>query len=175
MDSTKLAACLVAALALAACGKSPTPLADGGADRGPDGAAGQDDGGAGSFKSFRLSKAYGPCPPGGDCIAYIDLAGDGTISADLFERPDASEMTATLAPSELTHAISVLTAPALVTLLDAAQPPCLPPTDIFESMRLVDDAGSHENSTTGCLDAPLKAARDMLNTLAQKYFLQPTR
>jgi hypothetical protein len=135
------------------------------------------DGGAASaaFTSFRVTSAYGPCPPGGDCSGYIEIDGAGKISRDHTERPDAGVGTAQLSSAELAHAASIVTAPALVKLLDATSPPCAPPTDIFENMKLVDGAGTHENSTTACQNAPIKAARDELTALGNKYLPAPPR
>jgi hypothetical protein len=89
--------------------------------------------------------------------------------------PGASVGSANVTPTELANAIAVLADPALVELLDASSPPCVPPTDIFESMKLVEGGVRHQNSTTMCDNPPVKAARDVIYQLGDKYLPPPTR
>jgi hypothetical protein len=89
--------------------------------------------------------------------------------------PGASVGSANVTPTELANAIAVLADPALVELLDASSPPCVPPTDIFESMKLVAGGVTHQNSTTMCDNAPVKAARDLIYQLGDKYLPPLTR
>jgi hypothetical protein len=140
-------------------------VADAGADTGP---------AAGAFESFRLTQSYGSCPPGSDCVGYIDLDKTGRLLRDQYSGLDAAGP-ATVTPAELSSAIAVFTDPALVALLDASSPPCVPPTDIFESMKLVAGGATHQNSTTMCDNAPVKTARDLIYQLGDKYLPPPTR
>jgi hypothetical protein len=77
---------------------------------------------------------------------------------------------ATVTPEELDGAIEVLLDPELVELLDRNEPPCVPPTDIYETMILVAGAMEYSNSTTTCEDPPLAAARRALQALVDTYF-----
>jgi hypothetical protein len=138
--------------------------------------AGVDSGSAaGAFDSFRLTQSYGPCRPESDCVGYIDLDKTGRLLRDQFSGLDAPAGPASVTPAELASAIAVFTDPALVALLDASSPPCVPPTDIFETMKLVAGGVTHQNSTTMCDNAPVKAARDLIYQLGDKYLPPPTR
>lgn len=139
---------------------------DAGVDSGPT---------AGVFESFRLTQSYGPCPSGSDCVGYIDLDKAGQLLRDPVSSVGAPVGSANVTPAELASAVAVFTDPALVKLLDASSPPCVPPTDIFESMKLVAGGVTHQNSTTMCDNAPVKAARDLIYQLGDKYLPPPTR
>lgn len=117
------------------------------------------------FETFR----GGFCPPEVDCSSSIELLADGTLTVDHVGEPFGGDHVATVSAADLTAAIAVLTDPALVDLLDAGQPPCSSPTDIFESMTLTDSAGEHRNSVTFCGLDPIAAARKTLQDLADKY------
>jgi hypothetical protein len=130
---------------------------------------------AGGFESFRLTQSFGPCPPGSDCVGYIDLDKAGQLLRDQVNSPGVPVGSASVTLAELANAIAVFTDPALVKLLDASSPPCVPPTDIFETMKLVAGGVTHENSTTMCDNAPVKAARDLIYQLGNKYLPSPTR
>jgi hypothetical protein len=139
-------------------------------------AAGVDSGSAaGAFESFRLTQSFGPCPPGSDCVGYIDLDKAGQLLRDPVSSQGAPVGSASVTPAELASAIAVFTDPALVKLLDASSPPCVPPTDIFETMKLVAGGVTHQNSTTVCDNAPVKAARDLIYQLGNNYLPSPTR
>ncbi len=138
--------------------------------------AGMDSGSAlGTFESFRLTQSFGPCPPESDCVGYLDLDGAGKLLRDPLSSPSAPVPSATVTAAELASAIAIFTDPALVSLLDADAAPCVPPTDVFESMKLVAGGVAHQNSTTMCDDAPIKAARDLIYQLGNKYLPLPTR
>jgi hypothetical protein len=131
--------------------------------------------GAGEFESFRLTQSSGPCPPESDCVGYIDLDRSGQLLRDPVSNPGAPVGSASITPTELASAIAVFTDAALIELLDASSPPCVPPTDIFETMKLTAVGVTHENSTTMCDNAPVKAARDLIYQLGDKYLPLSTR
>ncbi|HEU5055207.1 MAG TPA: hypothetical protein VFU21_01725 [Kofleriaceae bacterium] len=76
---------------------------------------------------------------------------------------------AQVSQADLDAAVAVLTDPELVALLDLARPPCDPPTDVWDSMLLVDDEARHANGVTFCTDAPIAAARAALDDLVDRY------
>jgi hypothetical protein len=128
---------------------------------------------AGGFESFRLTQSFGPCPPGSDCVGYIDLDKNGKLLRDPVSSPGVSVGSANVTSAELASAVAVFTDPALVELLDASSPPCVPPTDIFETMKLVVGGVTHQNTTTICNNASVKAARDLIYQLGNKYLPPP--
>ncbi len=123
-----------------------------------------------SFQSFETFRG-GFCPPQADCSASIKLLADGSLFVDRMGEPDVGVHTATVSESDLSAAIEILTAPALMSILDGSDPACPAPTDVFESMTLVDDNGEHRTSITFCNQAPINAARAALNDLAAKYIV----
>lgn len=126
-----------------------------------------------TFGSFRLFRTHGPCDPDMDCSGFIELQENGTLLVDRFNGDEVPEQ-ATVSDADLEDAILVLTNAELISLLDLDQPPCDPPTDIYETMTLTEiDGLSHDNSTTFCDQAPLQAARDILNRLADEYLPEP--
>jgi hypothetical protein len=128
---------------------------------------------ADAFESFRLTQSFGPCPPESDCVGYIDLDRSGRLLRDLFAGEPVGS--ATVTPAELASAIAAFTNPELIKLLDADSPPCVAPFDIFENMKLVAGGITHENGTTMCDNAPIKAARELIYQLGDKYLPPPTR
>jgi hypothetical protein len=130
---------------------------------------------AGAFESFRLTQSYGPCPPESDCAGYLDLDRDGRLLRDGFSGTATAVGSANVTPAELAAAIPVFTNPELLKLLDASSPPCVAPTDIFETMKLAVGGVTHQNSTTLCDNAPVKAARDLIYQLGDKYLPLPQR
>jgi hypothetical protein len=138
--------------------------------------AGVDSGGdTSAFESFRLTQSYGPCPSEMDCVGYIDLDKTGQLLRDQLSSPGAAVGSARITEAELAGAIAVLTDPTLVELLDAGEPPCVAPMDIFETMKLVAAGVTHGNSTTMCNNAPINAARDLIYQLGDKYLPPATR
>jgi hypothetical protein len=126
-----------------------------------------------TFGSFRLFRSHGPCPMDMDCTGFIELQNDGTLIVDRFN-DDGRQEQATVSDSDLADAIVVLTNAELISLLDLEEPPCVPPTDIWESMTLTEiDGREHDNGTTFCDQAPLQAVRDLLNGLADEYLPEP--
>lgn len=143
--------------AAAACSDGDSPPADGGAA-------------TGDFERFRRSTAGGPCRDDMDCAGFIELGADRVLLLDRTGELPVVVHEAEVSPADLADAIAVLTDRDLVALLDLGEPPCEPPTDVFEQMLLVAGGREHANSTTFCEDAPLVAARAALDDLADAYF-----
>jgi len=121
------------------------------------------------FERFLLEDAAGPCAPDMDCDGFLELLGDGTLRVETFGDPAKEVVEVQIDADDLAAAAAVFADPALVALLDGADPICKPPTDIFESMTVEIDGTSHDATTTGCDDAPLVAARAMAEQLATEY------
>jgi hypothetical protein len=111
--------------------------------------------------------------PEADCEGFMELLDDGTLRYDRFGETPVVIHQASVTPEELDDAIEVLLDPELMALLDRSEPPCVPPTDIFEAMTLVVAGVEHSNSTTACEDPPLSAARQTLQGLIDIYFPAP--
>ena len=123
-----------------------------------------------NFESFRVFRG-GFCPPDVDCTSSVELSADGTLRVDRFGEPNGAIHTATVNDFDLANAIKVLTDSGLVAILDASEPPCSPPTDIFESMQLVDGDGEHRVGVTFCSGPEIDAARAVLDDLTATYLL----
>jgi hypothetical protein len=123
----------------------------------------------GDFERFRRSSAGGLCPDDTDCAGFIELAADRVLLVDRIGELPVVVHEAEVTAGELAGAIAILTDRDLVALLDLGEPPCEPPTDVFEQMLLVAGGREHSNSTTFCDDAPLVAARAVLVELADAY------
>ncbi len=121
------------------------------------------------FERYKLTRAAGPCPPDLDCSGFIELLAPGTLRVEPFGVVGDPVTEAQISAEDFTAAVQVFAAADLVALLDAPDPLCNPPTDIFEAMLVEIDGGSHDADTTTCEQAPLVAARDMANMLAMKY------
>jgi hypothetical protein len=63
----------------------------------------------------------------------------------------------------------VFTATDLLDRLDSGDQACNPPTDIFESITVVDADGEHRAGVTFCSFPDIDAARAMANELVEKY------
>ena len=137
-----------------------------------DASGGDDDASAPAwdFQRFLLTSSAGPCPPEADCDGWIELLPDATLRVEKFGELPEVVHEATITAVEFDATVPLLVDPALIALLDLPEPPCVPPTDIFEQMRLEQQAGVHENSTTACSDEPLVAVRAALFALADSYF-----
>lgn len=121
------------------------------------------------FERYKLTSAAGPCPPNMDCSGFIELLASGTLRVEPFGVVGDPVTEAQISADDFTAAVQVFAAADLVALLDAPDPLCNAPTDIFETMLVEIDGGSHDADTTFCDQAPLVAARDMANMLAMKY------
>jgi hypothetical protein len=121
------------------------------------------------FERFKLSRAAGPCPPNMDCDGFIELLADRTLRVEPFGEQGDPVTEAEISEDDMAAAVQVFAAVALVQLLDSPEPLCNAPRDVFESMQVDIDGGSHDADTAFCDQAPLGAARDMANMLAMKY------
>ena len=162
---------LVASLAVASAVScsDDSPSGEGDGDAGD--AVGGDAAPLGAFESFRYSTAAGLCPDDMDCVGFIELTSDRVLLVDRNGELPVVVHQAEVTVGELDEAISVLTDRALIAILDLGEPPCLPPSDVFEEMTLLEGGGRrHSNSVTFCEDAPIAAARARLRALADAYF-----
>lgn len=121
------------------------------------------------FERFKLSRAAGPCPPNMDCDGFIELLADRTLRVEPFGEQGDPVTEVEISEADMMDAIQVFAAVALIQLLDSPEPLCNAPRDVFESMEVVIDGGTHDADTAFCDQAPLGAARDMANMLAMKY------
>jgi hypothetical protein len=124
-----------------------------------------------TFSRFRMTTSDGWCPPSASCTEYMELHEDGTLlvvrRGEAADEPRRAQVTA----EELERAIAILTNVELIQLLDLDSSPCAPVSDLSESMALYElDGEEHSNSTTFCGQAPISAARDMIDELADVYF-----
>lgn len=121
------------------------------------------------FERFRMDTAAGPCPPNGDCDGFIELLATGMLRVEPFGEPGDPVTEAQVAPEDFDAAVAVFADAALIALLDGPDPVCDPPTDIFESMLVDLDGTEHKADTTFCAQPPVAAAREMAQSLADKY------
>lgn len=124
----------------------------------------------GEYESFARSNSAGPCTGDMDCFGSTELTVDRVLLVDRFGELPVVIHQAEVTPEEFDAAVAVFTDPDLVALLDLGEPPCEPPTDVVEQMTLYAGGLQHSNSVTLCDDAPLAAARTVLDDLATTYF-----
>ncbi|RLB57044.1 MAG: hypothetical protein DRJ42_01525 [Deltaproteobacteria bacterium] len=127
-----------------------------------------------AFASFRIGMS-GFCPPEVDCNGFVELHADGSLRFDRTGELPAVVHETTVDADELAEAVAALTAPALIDLLAAAEPPCSSPTDIYEGMTLELEDATHQNSTTFCRQGALVDARKALSDLTDRHFPAPAR
>lgn len=153
-----------------ACSDDQPPPADN-----PDATVGDDEPDAappppeGEFRRFTRTFGGGPCPEDVDCGGSIDLRRDGRLLVDRVGELPVVVHEAQVSAGDLADVIPILTDADLVRLLDLQQPPCEPPTDVYEDMTLVDADRRHSNGVTFCDDAPIVAARAAITDLADRY------
>lgn len=121
------------------------------------------------FERYKLTSAAGPCPPDMDCSGFVELLAAGTLRVEPFGVVGDPVTEVQISADDFTAAVQMFAAAELVALLDAPDPLCNAPSDIFEAMLVEIDGGSHDADTAFCDQAPLVAARDMANMLAMKY------
>jgi len=163
-----LSGLLVAALGLG-CGGSDDPVADAAPSMTVDARPQPVDATLPAFERFRRTIAYGPCPPEGDCDGFVAVTADGSLNINLDDDPTNMIYEAVLTDREMKTIIQVVTAPALLELLDNEVPPCDPPTDIVETMTVVVDGSEFSNMTTSCENQPLMATRALVDSLIANY------
>jgi hypothetical protein len=166
---------LAAALAVACGGDRDGPAGDLDAAAAIDGATPIDDAAPadaaeGEFVRFRRALSGGPCPEDVDCAGYVELDAHGSLTLDRVGETPVVVHEATITVDELDATVPALTAPGLVAILDLDEPPCTGPTDLLETMTLVDSEAEHENAVTGCDHPRLAAARVALAALEATYF-----
>lgn len=121
------------------------------------------------FERFKLTRAAGPCPPNMDCDGFIELLASGLLRVEPFGEQGDPVTEVEISGDDLAMAAQVFADPELIALLDAPEPLCNPPSDVFETMLVEADGMSHDADTVFCDQAPLVAARDTANALAMKY------
>ncbi|MCA9634841.1 MAG: hypothetical protein KC420_02270 [Myxococcales bacterium] len=150
-----------------ASGTSGSTGTDAGSGSGSDGSTGGVD--VAAFERFLISSAAGPCAPGADCDGFVELLAGGTLRVERFGETESDIVVVQIAADDYDAAVQVFAAPELSALLDAPEPLCDPPTDIFESMLVVVDGVTHDATTTTCGQAPIAAARSMAQALQDEY------
>ena len=121
------------------------------------------------FERFQISRAAGPCPPDGDCDGFLELLASRSLRVEPFGAPPSDIIVVEISESDFAAAVAVFADPELTALLDAPDPLCDPPTDIFESMLVELEGATHDATTTTCPQPPIAAARAMAESLAMKY------
>jgi hypothetical protein len=122
-----------------------------------------------AFTSFLWTEASGPCPPNSDCSEATELLASGVLRKDCDNQLPVVVHEAMVSAADRDAAIAILSDKALVALLDQPGAPCQPPTDVFESMTLVEGGRTHKNSVTVCPNPPIASARKILDALVEKY------
>lgn len=131
------------------------------------------------FESFRIDWGVGAVVPGADQSGSIQLDADGTLRLDtpclagICDSVAPGSYEAVVQDADLDAAIAVLTDPDLVGLLALERTVCTPVEDVDELMSLAVTGVSYSNQTVLCEDAPIVAARAVLNRLVEDYFLTP--
>jgi hypothetical protein len=119
------------------------------------------------FERFTLSFTTGPCPSGMICGRSITLGASGTLSGNEGHVLRQAQVSS----ADLAAALRVLTAPALLALLENP-PPCQSVgTDGFETMELEFDGRLRTDEASACrTEAPAEAARAEMGRLKAAYF-----
>ena len=117
---------------------------------------------------FRRDEQRNLCDTG-DCFAWFELLGDGTIRADVDLFDDGAVVTATVSSEDLDRAIAVFTEPELKAALGADAGGCPAPSEIRETMFLETASVDVDRVTTFCDDAALVRARDEVERLTEAY------
>lgn len=121
------------------------------------------------FQSFKMEFAAGPCPDESDCDGFIELLATRILRVERFGDVDDAVTEVEISEDDFTVAAQEFADPALIALLDGPDPVCDPPTDIFETMQVIEDANIHDAATTGCDQIPVANARDAAQALMMKY------
>lgn len=122
-----------------------------------------------AFERFRQSRAAGPCPPEGDCDGFFELLASRTLRFEPFGEVGDPVIEVEISEEDFAAAVLVFTDAELLALLDAPDPLCDPPTDIFEDMLVEVDGVTHDATTTTCDQPPLFDAREMIDALLAEY------
>lgn len=121
------------------------------------------------FERFIVNNSAGPCPGNSDCDGFVELLAPGTLRVETFGDVAKDVVEVEISDEDFVAAVAVFTDPALIALLDGADPICDPPTDIFESMTVEIDGAMHDAMTTACDQAPVAAARSTADALRTEY------
>lgn len=121
------------------------------------------------FERFTLHSAAGPCPPDADCDGFVELLSTRSLRVEKFGDLGDPVTEVEIDEGDFAAAIAVFTDPELIALLAGPEPPCDPPTDVFESMELGAAGQVHSATTTGCDQPPLAAARMTAVALREQY------
>ncbi|MDC0672576.1 hypothetical protein [Nannocystis radixulma] len=121
------------------------------------------------FGFFVLRTWAGPCPPESDCDGQIMLSDSRSLRVEEFGAVGNPVIEAEVSEEDYLAAVAVFTDPELVEIIQGPPPMCNPPTDIYESMNLALDGQVFDKNTTGCSLPPVDAAREMAQSLRDKY------
>jgi len=124
-----------------------------------------------SFERFELTGHEDGCPAQakGDCVSAIELAADGRVRLDPWGEPATTKrLEARLMAEDLERVTALLTAPALLAVLD--RPKACADANATETM-LVRVAGTdHRNETGHCNDESVQVARGAMIEVTARYF-----
>lgn len=122
------------------------------------------------FAGFTLRDSFGPCPiANGDCAGFVELTPERVLRLDrVGEGPDKVH-TAMISAEDFSSAVAVLIDPSLRSLLSGGGLPCAEVVDVDESMSLDYEEATLKQDTATCTQAPLVAAREEMQSLADKY------
>lgn len=122
-----------------------------------------------NFNRFLMNRSAGPCPPDADCDGFIELVAPATLRVEQFGDVADNVTEVQISAEDFDAAAAVFADPELFALLALDDIICNPPTDIFEAMLVDIDGNIADNTTTGCDNPPVAAARAKANELADKY------
>lgn len=125
--------------------------------------------GNGGFGFFVLRTWAGPCPPESDCDGEIRLSESRSLQVEEFGAVGNPVVEAEVSEEDYLAAVAVFTDPELVEIIQGPPPMCNPPTDIYEAMDVAIDGQVFNKNTTGCSLPPVDAAREMAQSLRDKY------
>ncbi|MBZ5711898.1 hypothetical protein [Nannocystis pusilla] len=125
--------------------------------------------GNGGFGFFVLRTWAGPCPPESDCDGEIRLSQSRSLQVEEFGAVGDPVVEAEVSEEDYLAAVAVFTDPELVEIIQGPPPMCNPPADIYESMDVAIDGQVFNKNTTGCSLPPVDAAREMAQSLRDKY------
>ena len=97
------------------------------------------------------------CPPGGDCVGFVQVLFKGEIRANPLNQPSAVTAIDTLGAGELNQVRSLALDAAMIEIFKQGDAGCASASDTVEVMRLLDANDEFSVKITGCTSGTISS------------------
>lgn len=117
-----------------------------------------------------LQRRRTDCPPGGDCLGFVQVLFSGEIRANPLSEPSVVTAIDTVTTSELNQVEGLALDASMIEIFKQGDAGCVSSSDTVEVLRLLNENDEFSVKITGCMSGAAVQLRDYLLALANQYF-----